>query len=151
MEVVGAKWKPTKLDVPSKERTTASSTESRWICFRPAYRNEMPEGVVLYEVHASQDRDAKKGEALRAPQLSQASRDALQKSLMQEQTRRDPEGAAVNFRNAHPHAAVEINTLVAVVGVATAIACVAAAVTPVPGDEIVMCRLFVSAVVRLAR
>ncbi len=133
LEVVGTPWRPGKLEdmTPS---TPAAGELARWVCYQPTQRLGPPAGVTLYEMHT-----VKRGMAL--PALSPQAQDALQRSYA-----RSKEAArrGLPIQAPEPVVAQELAGLISrygpvlVVG-AAAVACVATALSPVPGDEVAVC------------
>jgi hypothetical protein len=133
LEVKGTPWRPGKTE----EMTASTPTKeelARWVCYAPTTRLSPPAGVTLYEMHS-----VKKGTAL--PVFSPQAQQALQKSYA------SSKGAAkkgLPIRTPDPVVAQEIANMLTqygpyvVVG-ATALACAATALSPVPGDEVVVC------------
>jgi hypothetical protein len=104
-------------------------------------QNNLPTGVVLYEVHAIN----MPGEVTRIPSFSSETEEVIKREFAKARTKREsaPEiGQSVPTTS--PVVGTEISKIVALVGVgitvgAVAALCIGATVDPVPGDEVVVC------------
>ena len=153
--VVGTPWTPSgsQISFPSVP-DTANNEFARWICYLPTQRSSPPAGVVLYEVHAA--RAPAEFAPASAPALSPESQSVLQREYAR--ARANP-ALALDIGQkvplVAPEVAAELASVAAVAGVALAVGlvvgCVAAAVDPVPGDEVVICGFALKAVQAAAR
>jgi hypothetical protein len=133
LDVKGTPWRPGKLEEMTPT-SPAPGELARWVCYAPTKRMTPPAGVTLYEMHS-----VKKGTAV--PVFSPKAQESLQKSYQQnkEFARR-----GLPIPQADPAVAREVGSMLAkygpwlVVG-AAAVACLGTAMSPVPGDEMVVC------------
>ncbi len=136
LEVRGTTWRPSEGQM-TWPTTPQAGELARWICYAPTRRQSPPEGVTLYEVHGS-------GTGRPVPAFSPEAERALRRAYGESRERaRRGEPAGEGLAGESPVAAREVANLAVTLGWALAVgavaACVVAAATPVPGDELAVC------------
>ena len=105
----------------------------RYLCYQPTYRENAPDGVILYEIHA-----VKRPPQVPVPvPIPEDVREKMRQASRNKQLK--PETApswARQFATEHPILIKVIQGLALIGGVALAFVAILAAFDPVPGDEV---------------
>lgn len=141
VDVIGTPWKPSGWQTTCNSTPDIKNKETvRWVCYLPTLRNKLPDGVILYEVHASNSmRDP-----VNLPVLSPETQAVIKRDVAKARAKREAAeiiGQRVPITD--PTVGDEIARIAKIVGMSAAIglvaaACVATVMTPIPGDEVVV-------------
>lgn len=129
-------WRPDGLQnqYPSAPPNGGPAKSIRWICYLPTQALPPKTGVVLYEVH-----DISIGDPVPVPSLDPRVVKRIRDAYNQRRTDLPDDWWVKPYLTMNPPDAHALEIFAVAVGVGAAIACLAAALDPVPGDEVPIC------------